>query len=618
VNVSPKNADGTPIGGNITSPSFDPQPTKYPETYTCDVSYKLTAVPNAAVGYKFIGWTGDNTSTAATITVSVSDGPKSVVANFAFKPVAVNLAGARGLINDPPGLLILDVSSSADFTNSHMLCARNYPWSPLRNQFDVGRANLNPYKNDKILIYDQTGAMSKAAAEYLAEKGFAYLYYMTAGLNDWIAAGYDTYVPGEDADICTSLAPMAYAGTDQIVNEGVGVTLDGSESVDPGGGELTYAWTQFKGSPTVTLTNADRARAAFTSPSLTSGDAELIFFLTVTNSAGDKHTSSTTVNVIWFNARPEADAGPNQTVEPGTLVTLDGSGSNDPEGQALSYRWRRSGGDFTPSLSSATAAKPTFTAPITDGWVEFTLTVTDNGGKTHTDTVRVIVKSATAVNNPPVARATADKKTVIEGETVTLDGAGCSDPDGDMLTYSWAQTDATGKTVILSNSKAIKPTFTAPAVGAGDSVTLVFMLTVSDGFETDTASVSITVNKIPEPPNQPPSAVAAADKTSVSPGEKVTLDGSGSSDPDGTIAAYVWTQADTTGKTVALKPGSTAVKPTFTAPEVTETVTLIFKLTVTDNSGDSANHTVRITVNKPSSKGGGGGGGCFIHSLGPS
>lgn len=612
MNVSPKNADGTPIGGNITSTSFDPQPVKYPTTYTCSVTYTLTAAPNAAVGYKFIGWTGDNTSTAATISVSVSDGPKSVVANFAFKPEAVNLVGARDLINDPPGLLILDVSSSADFTNSHMLCARNYPWSSLRNQFDVGITGLNPYKNDKILIYDQTGAMSKAAADYLAAKGFAYLYYMTAGLNDWIAAGYDTYVSGEDADICTSLAPMAYAGADQTVNEGVRVALDGSESADPGGGALTYAWTQFKGSPTVTLSNPDKARAAFTSPFLTGGDAELVFFLTVTNSAGLKHTGSTTVNVVWFNDSPTADAGPNQTVEPGVLVTLDGSGSHDPEGQPLSYRWRRADGTFTPSLSSNTAEKPTFTAPAAAGWAEFALTVTDSGGKIHTDTVRIVVQSTTPVNSPPVARATVDQATVTEGETVTLDGSGSFDPDEDPLTYSWAQTDTTGKIVTLSDPAAIKPTFTAPAVGAGDAVALVFLLTVGDGSETDAASVAVTVNKAPVP-NQEPVAVAAANKTSVAPGEKVTLDGSGSSDPDGVIVAYSWEQTDATGKTVTLS-NPAAVKPTFTAPEVTETVTLIFKLTVTDNSGGAETGTVRITIAKPS---GGGGGGCFIRSLGP-
>jgi uncharacterized repeat protein (TIGR02543 family) len=610
VNVSSKNADGTPVGGNVTSPSFSPQPTKYPTSYTCDASYTLTAVPNAAAGYHFVGWTGDNTSTANPITLSVKDGiAKSVVANFAFKPEAISMADAIDLMNNQPGPLLLDVSSEDNFNNSHILCARNYPWSALRKQFDVGIANLNPYKTNTILMYDQTGARSKAAAEYLAERGFAYIKYMTAGLDDWMAAGYDTYVPAEDADICTSLAPMAHAGNAQTVNEGVRVNLDGSESTDPTGGALTYAWSQFKGSPDVALTGADKDRAAFTSPFLTSGDAELVFHLTVTNSAGQKHSDSTIVNIVWFNDPPAADAGGDQIVETGEKVTLDGSGSNDPEGQSLSYRWRRSGGTLYPSLSNDTDIAPTFTAPNNSGDVEFTLTVTDNNGKTHTDTVTVTVQSSTPANIRPVADAAADSTSVSPGETVTLDGSGSSDPDGTIAAYVWEQTDTTGKTVALSDATAVKPTFTAPEVT--ETTILKFTLMVTDDDDAvDTDMVEITVNK--PVVNQAPTAVAAADKTSVSPGETVILDGSGSSDPDGTIVAYAWEQTDATGKTVALSD-ATAVKPIFTAPEVTETITLIFKLTVTDSSGDSATSTVRITVAKPSS--GGSGGGCFIHTL---
>ena len=101
---------------------------------------------------------------------------------------------------------------------------------------------------------------------------------------------------------------------------------------------------------------------------------------------------------------PSADAGADLEADPGVSVMLDGSGSTDPDGDALTYTWERvswaaalSGADTAPSGSSATltvadAARASFTAPEEPGDLVFRLTVTDPGGLTDSDEVTVTVR----------------------------------------------------------------------------------------------------------------------------------------------------------------------------------------------------------------------------------
>jgi hypothetical protein len=99
----------------------------------------------------------------------------------------------------------------------------------------------------------------------------------------------------------------------------------------------------------------------------------------------------------------------------------------------------------------------------------------------------VSVTVADAGNRVPVAVA-GSAQTVPVGSSVQLDGSGSSDPDGDALSYQWAQTG--GPVVSLSGLDTATPTFVAP----GSPATLVFELTVSDGQVTSSpASVSVTV-----------------------------------------------------------------------------------------------------------------------------
>lgn len=102
----------------------------------------------------------------------------------------------------------------------------------------------------------------------------------------------------------------------------------------------------------------------------------------------------------------------------------------------------------------------------------------------------------------------------------------------------------------------------------------------------------------PTPPptvNTPPTANAGSAQT-VNSSALVTLNGTASTDSDGTIASYAWTQ--TAGTPAITLSSSTASQPTFTAPAVAAATTFTFSLTVTDNRGaSSAASTVNVTVN---------------------
>jgi hypothetical protein len=172
--------------------------------------------------------------------------------------------------------------------------------------------------------------------------------------------------------------------------------------------------------------------------------------------------------------------------------------------------------------------------------------------------------STVAAPAPPVASAGADQS-VAEGTQVTLDGSISFDANADPLTYHWEQ--IAGPPVALSNSTAMRPVFTAPAVSAGGA-TLTFQLTVNDGHVNGAPdTVNVTVTNV----NHAPVADAGHDQT-VRAGSAVTLDATGSFDQDGDSLDYLWFQ--TAGAAVTLSD-PTVARPTFTAPAAGETLTFV-------------------------------------------
>ena len=198
------------------------------------------------------------------------------------------------------------------------------------------------------------------------------------------------------------------------------------------------------------------------------------------------------------NTAPVSNAGPDQSVNEGTLVTLTGLGSTDSDGTVATYAWSQTSGPAV-SLSSTTASQPTFTAPSVGSsgtLLTFSLVVTDNQGLADPtpDTVQVTVNDVAFPNNPPVANAGLDQ-TVNENVLVTLTGLGSTDSDGTVATYAWSQTS--GPAVSLSSTTASQPTFTAPLVSATTTLTFSLVITDNNGAADSTPdTMTVTVNDV--------------------------------------------------------------------------------------------------------------------------
>ena len=170
----------------------------------------------------------------------------------------------------------------------------------------------------------------------------------------------------------------------------------------------------------------------------------------------------------------------------------------------------------------------------------------------------------------PVAVATATPQTGDAPLAVTLNGSGSFDQDGTIVSYAWNFGDGTS-----GAGSVVSHTYSTPG-----SYAAVLTVTDSQGL---TASQSVQIQATA--PNILPNAVIAASSTSGAAPLAVTFNGSGSTDPDGSIATYAWNFGDGTTSSGAV------VSKTFNTAG-TYTVTL----TVTDNRGGKGTSSVVVQV----------------------
>ena len=180
------------------------------------------------------------------------------------------------------------------------------------------------------------------------------------------------------------------------------------------------------------------------------------------------------ITIVPPNIPPIAMAGADQTIESGETVVLDASNSDDADGSIVSYLWTANGEELSTServvLNSLTVGKHTID-----------LLVTDDDGATATDSVEITVNTVT--NVAPIAEAGIDQ-TVDEGINVTLDGSDSEDPDGNIESYLWTESDGVIGT-------GVSPVISGLTAGEYN-----INLLVTDNLgATDTDSVTVNVNE---------------------------------------------------------------------------------------------------------------------------
>ena len=371
-------------------------------------------------------------------------------------------------------------------------------------------------------------------------------------------------------------APTANAGNNQTITLPTNnVTVNGS-GTDPDGSIASYLWTKLSGPATFTIVSPAQAQTVINN--LVQGTYQFELRVTDNQGAIGRDTMTVTVNAAP-NQAPTANAGPNQTITlPTNTVTVTGSGT-DPDGTIASYLWTKISGPTSFTIVSPSQAQ-TVINNLVQGTYQFALRVTDNGGAIGRDTMTVIVNAAP--NQAPVASAGPDLNITLPTSTVTLNGSG-TDPDGTIASYLWTKIAGPTSFTIVS------PSQNQTVINTLVQGVYQFELRVTDNqgaIGRDT--VTVTVNAAP---NQAPAANAGANQTITLPTNSVTLTGSGT-DPDGTITSYLWTKIS----------GPTTF--TIVSPNTAQTVinnlvqgTYVFRLTVTDNSGATADAFVTVTVN---------------------
>jgi hypothetical protein len=188
-------------------------------------------------------------------------------------------------------------------------------------------------------------------------------------------------------------------------------------------------------------------------------------------------------------------------------------------------------------------------------------------------------------NKPPIANAGQDQMLTLPEDSTQLNGKASKDPDGVIVSYNWKVISGTTSAIIAKTDSVI--TMFRNLVAGAYSIEL--KVTDNEGLSS-TDTMQVIVNEIGHT-NQPPVAKAGDDQTYTTPINSISLDGSQSYDPDGTILSYSWKQIAGAIQASISDPGKAKTGVNNITGDNYD-----FELTVTDNDGLSSKDTVKVAA----------------------
>lgn len=290
------------------------------------------------------------------------------------------------------------------------------------------------------------------------------------------------------------------------------------------------------------------------------------------------------------NQPPVSVPGANQTILlPTTTGVLTGTGSHDPDGVVLYYKWAQVSGPSVNTVLDPTYGQTRLSGLVAGTYV-YSLTVTDNRWATNTSTVTVTVKATgdvaptvTAGNGPTITLPTS---------STTLTGTATGNNGATIKGLSWKQASGPANATIAS--PASSSTTVSGLTVAGSYV---FTLTATDNNNlTGAASVTVVVDAASGTAGVAPTVSAGKGEVITLPTSSTTVTGTATGNDGATIEALTWKQDS--GPATATIGSPASLSTTVTGLSVAGSY--VFTLYATENNGKSANGSVTVTVN-PSS-----------------